>query len=131
MITRVWGKANGADVVFEHDHGTVWNVSVPWTEDGKYQAEIWAENAAGRTSYLCAVLFVISGHELQCYVVPRGYEADPEIQDYSGFPVFVEYVAEMQGRGFDGEYQDKTEYEAELQERGYTIERTVCRRCDD
>lgn len=35
----------------------------PWTDDGKYTAEIFAEDEAGNLSHLCSMLFVIAGHE--------------------------------------------------------------------
>lgn len=69
MITRVYGKANGAEVIFSHVNDETWEISVPWEDDGKYTAEIYAENEAGNTSHLCTMLFVISGHELQACIV--------------------------------------------------------------
>lgn len=47
MITRVYGKANGAEVIFSHVNDETWEISVPWEDDGKYTAEIYAENEAG------------------------------------------------------------------------------------
>ena len=51
MITRVYGKANGAEVIFSHVNDETWEISVPWEDDGKYTAEIYAENEAGNTSH--------------------------------------------------------------------------------
>ena len=97
---RVYGLANGTEVIFSHAQGDAWEIPVPWTEDGKYIVEIFAEDEAGNTSHVCKVMFVISGHEIRAYVMDMGEN-------------------ETVGTG---------KYHAELIERGYEIERCVCSR---
>lgn len=98
--TRVYGLANGTEVIFSHAQGDAWEIPVPWTEDGKYIVEIFAEDEAGNTSHVCKVMLVISGHEIRAYVMDMGEN-------------------ETVGTG---------KYHAELIERGYEIERCVCSR---
>ena len=76
MVTRVYGLANGAEVIFSHIKENVWEVRVPWTEDGKYVAEIFAEDEAGNQSHLCKMMFIISGHELRAIVSEEEYQAE-------------------------------------------------------
>lgn len=49
MVTRVYGLANGTEVIFSHAEGNAWEITVPWTDDGKYTAEIFAEDEAGKS----------------------------------------------------------------------------------
>lgn len=44
MVSKVYGKADGVDITFYHDHGDIWQIDVPWNDDGKYTAEIFAED---------------------------------------------------------------------------------------
>lgn len=76
MVSRAWGTANGQEVIFTRVEGDRWEVTVPWTDDGEYIVEIYAEDEAGNRAYACTLLFVISGHELRAHVVPRGYLAE-------------------------------------------------------
>lgn len=79
---RVYGKADGIEVTFYHAEGDIWKIDVPWKEDGKYIAEIYAEDDAGNVSYLCDMLFVISGHELKTEVIPVGEKPEDTGQKY-------------------------------------------------
>ena len=69
MVSKVYGKADGVDITFYHDHGDIWQIDVPWNDDGKYTAEIFAEDDGGNITFRCSTLFVISGHELQAVVM--------------------------------------------------------------
>ena len=107
MVTRVYGLANGAEVIFSHAKGDSWEIQVPWTDDGKYTAEIFAEDEAGNLSHLCSMLFVISGHELQAVVLQNEVTAAAKEKKY-----FVELL--------------ETQLTGVVQEGGYQIERIVC-----
>lgn len=109
MITRAWGTANGQDVILERKQENTWQFSVPWTEDGKYIVTLYAENEAGVIGFFCTMMFVISGHELKCFLIDRGFSGSEESRGYS---------CELQG----GLHQ------VEMQEGGYEIERIVCGR---
>lgn len=107
MVTRVYGKANGAEVIFSHVNDETWEISVPWEDDGKYTAEIYAENEAGNTSHLCTMLFVISGHELQACIVLDEKQVSVDEKKY--------YVNVLECNNT-----------IEIQEGGYQVECIVC-----
>ena len=67
MIVRVYGRANGAEIIFTRKEGDLWQTEVPANLEGEYIVDLWAENDAGRTSYVCRALFAISGHKLKGY----------------------------------------------------------------
>ena len=56
MIARIWGKCNGADIVFSHDIGERWKIAVPAALDKTYVVEVWAEDMAGNVGYLMTVV---------------------------------------------------------------------------
>lgn len=60
MITAVWGRADGHNVVFQPSQRGDWWVSVPPDlTDGQYAVEIWAENDAGEQSYWTGTLYMV------------------------------------------------------------------------
>lgn len=126
MVAGVYGKANGTEITFSRKEGGTWEAQVPWTEDGEYAVELYAYDDAGNIGYACTMLFVISGHELQGYVVPRGFSGTGDSNDYKGLPGLQEFLGNIQSTSFEGKVEK--EYTAELQEGGYVIERTVCSR---
>ena len=125
-ISRVYGEANGQSITFEQE-GDVWKADVPWSDDGEYATSIWAEDEAGNTGYICTVLFVISGHELQGYVIPRGYAGSGSSLNYAGLPTISEFLGNMYMQEFFMQKKEKR-YQASVQKGGYGIERIVCSR---
>lgn len=111
MVTRVYGLANGTEVIFSHAEGNAWEITVPWTDDGKYTAEIFAEDEAGNLSHLCSMLFVIAGHELQAAVVLHEMSAQ----------------VDGENRRYSTEFVDH-QFMGIVQEGGYQIESVVCSR---
>ena len=79
MIVRVYGRANGAEIIFTRKEGDLWQTEVPANLEGEYIVDLWAENDAGRTSYVCRALFAISGHKLKVTVLERGYTGDASL----------------------------------------------------
>lgn len=127
MVTQVYGVANGAKIILSNISGRIWETDVPWTEDGEYAVELYADDDAGNTAYLCSMLFVISGHEMRGYVVPRGYEGTGNANDYTGMVSLEEFLGAIKRQAFSAGKQE-TEYQAEVQEGGYKIERVICGR---
>lgn len=127
MVSRVYGKANGKTIFFTPREGDRWEATVPWTQDGEYVVELSAEDAAGNTGYLCTMLFVISGHEMQGYVVPRGFSGNKNTHDYAGLLKAGEYLCNIRGNSLSAEF-GRTKYRVEVKEGGYKIEHTVCSR---
>ena len=106
---RVYGKADGVDVTFYHVEGDILKTDVPWKEDGKYIAEIYTEDDAGNVSYLCDMLFVISGHELKTEVIPVGEKPEDTGQKYH---------VQLQNT--------EQKYHVQLREGGYSIDNIRC-----
>lgn len=129
MVKRVWGEANGDQIIFERTEQEKfrWSAAVPWDEDGEYVAEMYAEDTAGNTAYICSMLFIISGHEIRGYIVPRGFTVDRENRDYSGLPTINEFFGSVLDRHF-GAGAEKKDFEIEVEEGGYCIERIICSR---
>ena len=125
MIRRVYGAANGTTIEFTRDSGDNWEASVPWKEDGKYIVDIHAEDEAGNIAYMCRALFVISGHEIQGYMVSSGYQADGKTNDFSGLTRISEFLASLVDDKATLESHPE-KYESKLKEGGYKIERAVC-----
>ncbi len=99
MVTKVFGEANGFEVIFTYKEGNRWEITVPSNLEGEYVVEIFAEDEAGNTSYVCAMLFIICGHEIQVKVLDGGYTGEINIGTF---------LSGVQGGGF-------------------TVERKVCK----
>lgn len=111
MVSKVYGKADGVDITFYHDHGDIWQIDVPWNDDGKYTAEIFAEDDGGNITFRCSALFVISGHELQAVVMLNEMSAQVGCEK-------IKYCTEIIEEQFAGS----------VQEGGYQIESVICSR---
>ena len=76
MVTRVWGKVDGHEVIFEKDENGIWVLQVPFDEDGEYAVEVYAEDEAGNVSflaqYVCDIerlyIFSSTSGEMECTV---------------------------------------------------------------
>lgn len=83
MVKRVYGKANNFEVSFTLNPVTErWEAAVPSELDGEFYVELYAEDYAGNTSYLCKVLFIITGHTLKIKVIDDGYKANMDSNEY-------------------------------------------------
>lgn len=125
MVSRVWGKADGIEIMLEKGEEGRWTGLLPWSEDGEYIVELYAEDLAGNIGYYCTMLFTISGHELHGHIVPRGFAGTGDINDYKGFPDMDVFSGKIQEMSFCGNKPEE-EYHAEVLEGGYRIERAVC-----
>lgn len=55
MVKRLYGKCNGADIVFSQDEQGRWSIPVPASDDKTYIIEVWAEDEAGNVGYFATV----------------------------------------------------------------------------
>ena len=55
MITKVIGKVDGKEVIFERAEGDLWNTTVPLDLDGMYVVEVTAYDDAENVAYKDAV----------------------------------------------------------------------------
>lgn len=126
MVVRAYGTVNGSQIILTPAGGDRWEAAVPFDEDGEYVAEFFAEDEAGNTGYLCTILFAITGHTMQAYIVPRGYKASGRKEDYTAYPRLDGMTAALKKRYFEIEWF-RTGYTLETKKGGYTIEYAVCR----
>lgn len=73
MVTRVYGKLDGVDIVLYLENGK-WVVSVPVDVDGMYIFELIAEDTAGNTTFLTKLLFVVNKAIITTYLIPLNYQ---------------------------------------------------------
>lgn len=82
MVKRVYGTANGQNIIFERMEGNRWEARVPSNLSGEYAVDLYAEDMAGNISYFCKMLFVINGHRMSVRILERGYKADTSINGF-------------------------------------------------
>lgn len=83
MVQRVFGRANESEVIFEHQEGDWWMITVPSNLEGEYIVDIYAEDEAGNVSHICKALFAICDHELQVHVMDSGYRLEVKEGGYN------------------------------------------------
>lgn len=125
MIARVYGTANGEKTVFSYAGGSSWEAVVPANGDGECAVEIWAEDEAGNVAYMATMLFTASGHQMRCYIVPRGYTGDTEAKDYRIEVDAKEIFAQIL-KGTYAAFAKEKQYAAKISERRYCIELELC-----
>jgi hypothetical protein len=107
MVARVFGKANGAEIIFTRMEGDRWEITVPSNIEGEYAVELYAEDDAGNQSFACAMLFTICGHDLRVKIIDRGYGGLVTTNPFTGEISIGELLAG-------------------IQEGGFTVERKIC-----
>jgi hypothetical protein len=55
MVVALYGKCNGAGIVFSQDGQGRWTTAVPVADNKTYVIEVFAEDEAGNTSYFATV----------------------------------------------------------------------------
>ena len=83
MVQRVFGRANELEVIFEHQEGDWWMITVPRNMEGEYTIDVYAEDDAGNISHICKALFAISGHELRMSIPDTGYRLEVKEGGYN------------------------------------------------
>ncbi|MCH1973533.1 Ig-like domain repeat protein [Muricomes sp. OA1] len=73
MVDRVIGKANDFELIFVHKEGDCWEAVTPPNVYGEYPVELWAYDTAGNVSYMATMLYIVSEHTLQAYLIPIEY----------------------------------------------------------
>ena len=82
MITKVIGKVDGQEVVFERSEGDKWTVTVPYDLDGMYVIEVTAYNDAGNVTYCTKMLLIVDPATLCVCLVPYEYTVEVVPDDY-------------------------------------------------
>lgn len=65
MVAALYGKCNGADVVFSFDADAGrWVTTVPASGTNAYVIELWAEDEAGNTAYFATARLLVDTNAL-------------------------------------------------------------------
>lgn len=75
-VTRVFGRVDGTEVIFNRSDGDRWNIPVPLDVDGEYVVEIVAEDDAGNQSYMAKILFCVNSSMLCVTILPVPFYAE-------------------------------------------------------
>lgn len=127
MVVRVWGTADGKEILFERASGGLFQTVIPLNEKGECAVEVYAQDDAGNVSYAATMLFMASGHEMRCYLVPRGFAGKVEDLGYTAqVDPYAVFAGILQG-SHAAEVVPERQYTSELQEGGYTVECKLCR----
>lgn len=126
MVARVYGTVNGNKTVFSNTGGNCWEVAIPANGNGECVVEIWAEDDAGNVSYMATMLFTTYGHQMRCYIVPRGYSGESNCQEYKVEVDLNEVLAQILNGTYTAE-QEERRYFAEVTGRRYGVELELCR----
>lgn len=83
MITKVIGKVDGKEVVFERAEGDLWNTTVPLDLDGMYVVEVTAYDDAENVAFCAKMLLIVDPATLCAQLVAFDYfvEVFPEEYD--------------------------------------------------
>lgn len=73
MVDRVIGIADEFELIFERAEGDCWTAVTPANVFGEYVMEIWAYDTAGNASYMATMLYMVSKHTMQSYLIPFEY----------------------------------------------------------
>lgn len=89
MVKRLWGKCDGADIIFSENETTGrWETTVPASESGTYIFELWAEDYAGNVGYFATIKAVWDSSQLcmRFYVIHVGerWTAEEVLQELAG-----------------------------------------------
>ena len=127
MVARVWGTADGKEILFERTGGGLFQAVIPLNEKGECAVEIYAQDDAGNVSYAATMLFTASGHEMRCYLVPRGFTGNVEDIGYNAQVDLSAVLTGILQGSHAAEVVPERQYSSELQEGGYTVECKLCR----
>lgn len=64
MVVRVYGSANGVDIVFTPIGDDRWECAVPKFPSGEYVVDLYAEDEAGNVGYAATMLFVVNAKHI-------------------------------------------------------------------
>lgn len=82
MVTKVIGKVNGQQVIYEREEGDKWIVTVPFDLDGMYVIQITAYDEAGNIAYCTKMLLIVDPATLCVSLVPYEYTVEVVPDNY-------------------------------------------------
>lgn len=124
MVTRVYGKADGADIIFSWKEGK-WKTTIPFNDSGECAVEIYAEDEAGNVGYMCKILFVVTGHALECYLIPREIRAETSTKEYGVQININEFLTSIIQEEICA-FPESGRYKMDIEKGGYELEHIIC-----
>lgn len=82
MVTKVIGKVDEREVIFERSDGDSWKITVPQDLDGMYVIEVTAEDEAGNIAYGTKMLLIVDPETLCVSLQPYDYSFDIMLDEY-------------------------------------------------
>ena len=64
MVVRVYGSANGVDIMFTPIGDDRWECAVPKIPSGEYVVDLYAEDEAGNAGYAATILFALNAKHI-------------------------------------------------------------------
>ncbi|EDR47648.1 Ig-like domain repeat protein [Dorea formicigenerans] len=94
MVTKVIGKVDGKEVVFEHAEGDLWNTTVPLDLDGMYVVEVTAYDDAENVAFCTKILLIVDPTTLCARLVPLDYVTEVIPEEYKAVVQADDYTVE-------------------------------------
>ena len=76
MVTKVIGKVDGQEVIYERSEGDLWKVTVPLDLDGMYVIEVSAYDEAGNISFCTKMLLIVDPATLCAKLISLDYTVE-------------------------------------------------------
>lgn len=82
MVTKVIGKVDGQEVIYERSEGDLWKVTVPLDLDGMYVIEVSAYDEAGNISFCTKMLLIVDPATLCAKLISLDYTVEVVSKEY-------------------------------------------------
>lgn len=82
MVTKVIGKVDGQEVIYERGEGDKWIITVPLELDGMYVVEVTAYDDADNIAFCAKMLLIVDPATLCVSLVPYEYIVEVVQDDY-------------------------------------------------
>ena len=85
MVVRVYGSANGMDIVFTPIGDDRWECTIPKVSTGEYVVDLYAEDDAGNIGYTATILFVVDAKHIVTKIEWLKIAANSDITLFQAF----------------------------------------------
>lgn len=82
MVTKVIGKVDGQEVIYERSEGDLWKVTVPLDLDGMYVIEVSAYDEVGNISFCTKMLLIVDPATLCAKLISLDYTVEVVSKEY-------------------------------------------------
>lgn len=82
MVTKVIGKVDGQEVIYERGEGDKWTATVPLDLDGMYVVEVTAYDNAGNIAFCTKMLLIVDPATLCVQLMAYDYMVEVVQNEY-------------------------------------------------